>query len=128
MIDLDRAAVINLTTLGRVTGRPHRIEIWFAHHEATIYMLSGGGDRSDWVRNIIANQAVTVSVGGSDFVGRGRIVVDPGEQQLARNTVFAKYTKSYGGDLTRWRETALPVAVDIDAAPRFDGIAEGGFR
>src|SRR5919198_4125925 len=38
-----------LTTTGRVTGRPHEIEIWFALHAGTVYVLSGGGDRSDWV-------------------------------------------------------------------------------
>ena len=35
-----------LTTRGRVTGRPHEIEIWFAVDGDTVYLLSGGGDRS----------------------------------------------------------------------------------
>ena len=35
-----------LTTVGRVTGRPHEIEIWFAIEGQTLYMLSGGQDRS----------------------------------------------------------------------------------
>jgi hypothetical protein len=30
-----------LTTVGRVTGRPHTIEIWFAREGSTLYMLSG---------------------------------------------------------------------------------------
>ena len=43
-----------LTTRGRVTGRPHRIEIWFAIDGETLYMLSGGGERSDWSRTCAA--------------------------------------------------------------------------
>ena len=31
-----------LTTRGRISGRAHRIEIWFALDAATLYMLSGG--------------------------------------------------------------------------------------
>ncbi len=31
-----------LTTTGRVTGRPHTIEIWFALDGGTLYMLAGG--------------------------------------------------------------------------------------
>jgi hypothetical protein len=41
-----------LTTTGRVTGRPHTIEIWFALDGATLYMLSGGREHSDWVKNL----------------------------------------------------------------------------
>jgi hypothetical protein len=33
---------VHLTTVGRRTGRPHRIEIWFAEHDERLYMLSGG--------------------------------------------------------------------------------------
>jgi hypothetical protein len=42
-----------LTTIGRVSGRSHTIEIWFALNERTLYMLSGGRDKSDWVKNAI---------------------------------------------------------------------------
>src|SRR5438128_3103033 len=41
-----------LTTIGRGSGRPHTIEIWFALHGATVYLLSGGGEGSDWVKNL----------------------------------------------------------------------------
>lgn len=32
-----------LTTTGRHTGTPHRIEIWFSLHDGIVYILSGGG-------------------------------------------------------------------------------------
>jgi hypothetical protein len=41
-----------LTTVGRRTGRFHRIEIWFAVQDGRMYLLSGGRERSDWVRNL----------------------------------------------------------------------------
>jgi alpha-L-arabinofuranosidase len=28
-----------LTTIGRRTGRPHRIEIWFSAHDNKLYLL-----------------------------------------------------------------------------------------
>ncbi|MGB5168244.1 MAG: nitroreductase family deazaflavin-dependent oxidoreductase [Acidimicrobiia bacterium] len=112
--DLDRHEVCDVTTVGRVTGRPHRIEIWFAHDNGTMYLLSGGSDRSDWVRNLIANPAVTVDIAGASFSGRGRVVEGgTDEDRLARDLVFAKYTPNYAGDLTEWRDTALPVAIDL---------------
>ena len=102
-----------VTTSGRRTGNPHRIEIWFAMAGDTIYLLSGGGGRSDWVRNVIQTPGVTVEIGEQTFGGRARIVSDPSEDQTARHLVFAKYDPTYAGDLTTWRNTALPVAIDL---------------
>ena len=102
-----------VTTSGRRTGNPHRIEIWFAMAGSTIYLLSGGGGRSDWVRNMVQTPGVTVEIGQQTFGGRARIVSDPAEDGTARDLVFAKYNPTYAGDLTTWRTTALPVAIDL---------------
>lgn len=112
-----------LTTRGRVSGRPHRIEIWFALEGDTLYMLSGGRARSDWVKNFRQTPEVTVELGHERFAGCARIVADPGEDEQARGLVHDKYAGSYGGDLTRWRRTALPAAVDLG-----DDTSEGGAR
>jgi deazaflavin-dependent oxidoreductase (nitroreductase family) len=106
-----------VTTTGRRTGIPRRIEIWFAMDDGTIYLLSGGGDRSDWVRNMIHTPDVTVRIGDQTFGGRARIVSDPSEDRTARNLLFAKYDPTYAGDLTSWRDTALPVAIDLGPSP-----------
>jgi deazaflavin-dependent oxidoreductase (nitroreductase family) len=102
-----------LTTRGRVSGRPHRIEIWFALEGATLYLLSGGQDRSDWVRNLRKTPEVTVELGADVFAGRARMVDDAPEDERARALVHEKYAGGYGGDLTRWRCSALPVAIDL---------------
>lgn len=102
-----------LTTLGRVSGRPHRIEIWFALDGRTVYLLSGGRERSDWVRNLRATPEVTVELGACRFAGRARIVEDSDEDERARALVHDKYAPGYDGDLSNWRRTALPVAVDL---------------
>jgi deazaflavin-dependent oxidoreductase (nitroreductase family) len=102
-----------LETRGRVTGRPHRIEIWFALDGRTLYLLSGGGERSDWVKNLRREPAVTVEIGGRRFGGRARVVSDPAEDERARALVHGKYAAGYAGDLTRWRRSALPIAVDL---------------
>lgn len=103
-----------LTTTGRVTGRPHEIEIWFALRGSTLYVLSGGGDRADWVKNVRQNPGTTVRIGDSTFDGQGRFV-DGAEDELARMLLFEKYQPRTGGDLTRWRGSALPVAVDLSS-------------
>lgn len=103
-----------LTTTGRVSGRPHEIEIWFALGDAghTLYMLSGGRDRSDWVKNIRRNPEVTVRIDGENFEGRARVVENEDEDTLARRLLVEKYERT-PGRLANWGRTALPVAVDL---------------
>lgn len=80
----------------------------------TIYMLSGGGYESDWVKNIQSNPDTEVRISSSTFKARGRIVSDPEEERLARRLVVAKY---YGRDEVKssgWEAEALPVAIDLE--------------
>lgn len=104
----------HLTTTGRRTGRQHTIEIWFGVSDDRLYMLSGGGRRSDWVRNLQAHPSVTVRVGSTSFAGTARVVEDPNEDALARRLLAAKYQSwREGKPLSRWASTAQPVAIDL---------------
>ena len=105
-----------LTTRGRASGLPHRIEIWFALDGDTLYLLSGGRERTDWVKNLRQTPQVTVELANVVFTSRARVVED--EDERARALVHGKYTGSDGGDLTRWRRHALPIAVDIEQETR----------
>ena len=103
-----------LTTTGRISGRPHEIEIWFSlvPQTQTLYMLSGGRDRSDWVRNLRQDPEVTVRIAREKFGGLAREARDAEEDELARRLLVEKY-ESRPGSLANWRHTALPVVVDL---------------
>lgn len=103
-----------LTTRGRATGRPHTIEIWFGLEDGRVYMLAGGRDRSDWVRNLQRDPVVTVRIGAETFAGRARVVQEAAEDALARRLLLEKYAPRYRGDLTDWGRRALPVAVELE--------------
>ena len=102
-----------LTTRGRVSGRPHTIEIWFALHERTLYMLAGGRDSSDWVKNLLRDPHVSVRIRDVTYPGQARVVESFDEDALARQIVVAKYQPGYGEDLTEWGRDSLAVAVDL---------------
>ncbi|MEZ5175104.1 MAG: nitroreductase family deazaflavin-dependent oxidoreductase [Acidimicrobiia bacterium] len=116
LFDIDRHSVIVLTTTGRASGHPHTIEIWFAQKGWTLYLLSGGGHRSDWVRNLLHTPAVAVRADAISYSGTARLVTDAEEERMARDAVYDRYAADHAGDLTRWREAALPIAIDIDVA------------
>ncbi len=110
-----------VTTTGRVTGKPHEIEIWFGLDGDTVYILAGGREKSDWVKNVMKTPAVRVRIAGKHFAGAARIVTTKDEDALARRLLLEKYTARYSGDpstslrtgLSDWGKSALPVAIDI---------------
>ena len=102
-----------VTTRGRRTGRPHEIEIWFGKEGSSIYLLSGGREGSDWVKNIRNDPRVEVRLGDKSYSALARIVDDPSEDVMARKLLLGKYGPRYTGDLSDWGKTALPVAIDL---------------
>ncbi|WP_026370018.1 nitroreductase family deazaflavin-dependent oxidoreductase [Kallotenue papyrolyticum] len=103
-----------LTTVGRRTGRPHRIEIWFAVRDGRVYLLAGGRERSDWVRNLRANPHVTLELGGETHTGTARVLQpDTAEDQLARRLLVEKYRR--GDELDEWGRTSLPIVIEFAA-------------
>jgi deazaflavin-dependent oxidoreductase (nitroreductase family) len=113
---VDGPAFCYLTTRGRRTGRPHTIEIWFVVVGSTAYLMAGGRERADWVRNLMAEPEVTLRVGPDTFPARSR-VVDEGtlEDADARRLMLARYATPGAGDLDSWGRSALVVAIDVPA-------------
>ena len=103
-----------LITTGRVGGRPHEIEIWFGLQNDTVYLLSGGGDKSDWVKNLLKNPAVTVRIAKHSFAGSARLVKDKEQETMARYMLAEKYQEwGDGKTLSQWARTALPIAIEL---------------
>lgn len=105
-----------VTTTGRVTGKPHTVEIWFALRDSTIYILAGGRYRADWVRNALKQPAVRVRIADNQFEGRARVVEEGAEDLMARRMLLEKYARTEDADLDDWAITALPVAIDLTPA------------
>ena len=85
-LDRQRLALhrtIDLTTIGRRSGEPRRIEIWWFHVEER-FVITGTPGRRDWMANIHANPEVTVHVDGLDIPARA----EPIEDSAFRRRVF----------------------------------------
>ena len=93
---LDQGGIIDLTTTGRRSGEPRRIEIVF-HNIGGRLIISGMpvvGRTRAWLHNVEAHPAVTLHFKGpvatGDVAGMARVVTDPVERRpllegVARN-------------------------------------------
>lgn len=104
-----------LTTTGRVSGKPHTIEIWFALRHGVVYLLSGGGDAADWVKNIRKDPAVRLRIGTRTIAARARLLrAGTRPDAAARELLDGKYMGwREGKRLSSWARGALPVAIDL---------------
>ncbi|NLG23241.1 MAG: nitroreductase family deazaflavin-dependent oxidoreductase [Actinomycetales bacterium] len=101
-----------LTTTGRVSGRPHRIEIWFALDGQRVFLMSGGRDRSDWVKNLMVTPEATVEIAGVRRSGRAVVVgTESPDDALARRLLVSKYQRR--DELRDWGVRSLPVVIEV---------------
>lgn len=80
---LARTRTIDLTTFGRRSGRPARIEIWWFRVLGRFVITGTPGPR-DWYANVLANPAVIIHANGDDYPGVATPITDP----VFREAVF----------------------------------------
>jgi len=97
-----------LTTIGRVTGQPREIEIWFVQSDGKLYILAEQFHDAQWVKNIERNPRVHVRLGARQFEATAR-VLDGERDRPTWLTVQQLAREKYG-----WGD-GLPVEVSRDA-------------
>ena len=98
-----------LTTRGRVTGKPHEIEIWFVVQADALYLMSGGRDKSDWVKNLLKEPNVSLRINGETFAAIASLLNDKAIEDIVRMKMATKYNEKEGSELSEWAQTALVV-------------------
>src|SRR5262245_54840149 len=84
-----------LTTIGRKSGMPREIEIWFTQLDGRYYLIAEKRERTNWVQNILHNRVVMFRVENHTFTGTGRIIDQDREPELWQN-VRALSDRKYG--------------------------------
>ena len=83
-----------LTTVGRITGEPRQIEIWFVQLEGRFYVLAEHFHGAQWVKNIERHSRVHVRVGDQEFEATARVLDEQRDRetwQAAQRLSLEKY-------------------------------------
>jgi deazaflavin-dependent oxidoreductase (nitroreductase family) len=91
--------IIDITTIGRRTGEPRRIEIWFHRLDGRHFITGTPGRPRDWYANLVAHPGFTFHLkqtATADLPATARPVTDPAE----REKVFAGLLALLGDDFT----------------------------
>ncbi len=103
---LKRGETIDITTTGRHTGLPRRIELVYHNVDGRILLSGRPGFPRGWVANLHADPRMTFHLKRSlmaDLPARGRVVTDRAERERLRPAIA-----------DAWR---IARAIMIDSAP-----------
>ena len=93
---LERGHRIDITTTGRKTGAPRRIELVFHNVDGRIYISGRPGFRRSWIANLSADAHMTFHLKGpvvtADLPAIGRVISDRAE----RESVLAPIAAGWG--------------------------------
>lgn len=82
---LRRGHRIDITTTGRRSGQPRRIELVFHNIDGRIFLSGRPGFPRDWVANLGAEPRMTFHLKGpvvnADLPARGRVITDRAERE-----------------------------------------------
>ena len=101
------ARTLKITTLGRQTGKPHTVTIWFVIYSGEIYVSTDDLRLRDWTRNLLANPVVSVEVAGQQLRGRARRVEDEELRGTVADIRRAKYHGAFPGATRVYIEISL---------------------
>lgn len=99
---LAKDRTIDITTTGRRSGLPRRIETWIYRMDDEIY-LTGSPGRRDWYANLVQSPGFTFHLKQSvvaDLPAIAAPITDPAE----REAIFRRILRDLGGgrDLEAW--------------------------
>jgi deazaflavin-dependent oxidoreductase (nitroreductase family) len=112
---LSRGHTIDITTTGRQSGQPRRIELVFHNIDGHV-IISGLPGRRDWYANLLANPRLTFHLKGAvkaDLPAMARPIVEPVERQAVMTRVAQNWGRT---DLDRMLQRSPLVEVTFDEA------------
>ncbi|MGH2418852.1 MAG: nitroreductase/quinone reductase family protein [Candidatus Limnocylindria bacterium] len=89
---LERGHRIDITTTGRKTGQPRRIELVFHNIGGRIYISGRPGWPRGWIANLHADPRMTFHLKGpvvADLPAVGRVITDRAERERVIATIAA---------------------------------------
>jgi hypothetical protein len=110
---LERCRSVVITTIGRLSGRPRRIEIWSHQMDGQVY-ITGRPDRRDWYTNLIVNPEFILHLDDlqADLRARATPVIDPIKRRLVLSRIL--HNRGQSGELDTWIANSPLVAVHFE--------------
>jgi deazaflavin-dependent oxidoreductase (nitroreductase family) len=115
---LENDRTIDITTTGRNSGQPRRIEVWRYRYDGRTF-LSGSPGTRDWYANLLANSEFTFHLKGSaqaDLPAIARPITDEAERREVIRGILEDLGRGHD-DVEEWVARSPLVEVTFREQP-----------
>ncbi|OLC14941.1 MAG: pyridoxamine 5'-phosphate oxidase [Candidatus Rokubacteria bacterium 13_1_40CM_69_27] len=100
---------IDITVTGRSSGRKTSRPVWFVRDGATLYLLPVKGSASEWYKNVLKNQAITLAAKGAKATAKATPITDAAQV----HDVVEKFRAKHGVGEVKKYYSKFDVAVAV---------------
>jgi len=104
---LSRYREINITVIGRKSGRTISIPIWFVLEDKTLYLLPVQGSNTQWYKNVVNNPMIRIDARGAKSEVKVVLVTDAPRV----SSVVEKFRDKYGSSDVKKYYSKFDVAI-----------------
>src|SRR5713226_5512295 len=104
---LSRSRQVNITVIGRKSGRAISIPVWFVLEDDKLYLLPVKGSDTQWYKNVLKNLSIRIGAGGTQSELKVVAVTDAAQVK----SVIEKLRDKYGANDVKKYYSKLDVAV-----------------
>jgi hypothetical protein len=107
---LSRYDQINISIIGRNSGRTISIPVWFVLEGNKLYLLPVQGSDTQWYRNVLQNPSIRIDARGAEGKFRAATLTD----SKAVESVIEKFREKYGSQDLKKYDSKFDVAVLVE--------------
>jgi deazaflavin-dependent oxidoreductase (nitroreductase family) len=104
---LSRSREINISVIGRKSGRTISNPVWFVLHDDKLYLLPVQGSDTQWYKNVLKHPSIHIKAGRAEAEFKAIPITDP-KQVLS---VVEKFREKYGASDVKKYYSKFDVAV-----------------
>ena len=108
-------SLIDITTVGSKTGKPHKVEIAFHNFDGVLYITGSPGKR-DWYANLVKNPQFTFHLKQSaqaDILAKATPITDEATRRQVLSKVVVKWNKQ--AELEAFMQSSPLVEVELES-------------
>ena len=89
---LSRSREINLSVIGRKSGKTISMPVWFVLEDKNLYLLPARGSDTQWYKNVLKNPSIRIGAGSA----KAELSVVPVSDARKVKPVIEKFRAKYG--------------------------------
>jgi len=104
---LSRSREIEISVIGRKSGRTIAIPVWFVLEGDLVYLLPVQGSETQWYKNVLENPAIRIKTRGADAEFKAAPIAETAQV----SSVVEKFREKYGAKDVKKYYSKFDVAV-----------------